>query len=105
MDNFEVKNGLIGVNKRVLLKLLISSLKDKIGEYNRCVTVINTLLPIHNSKRYKPLIESFKLERKLLGISDETYRVKHYNFDLFTNIIKNETRNKKHKKKHVKTKK
>jgi hypothetical protein len=105
MDSFEVKNGLIGMNERVLLRLLITSLKDKIDEYNRYVTVIKTFLPTPDNKCYKPLIKSFKLERNLLGISDETCRVKHYNFDLFTNIIKNDTRNKKHKKKHVRTKK
>jgi hypothetical protein len=111
MDSFEVKNGLIGMNKRVLLKLFITSLKDKISEYNQCVDIVTTHLPsikwgmIINNESYKPLIKNFRLERKLLGISDETYRVKNYNFDLFTNIIKNETRNKKHERKHVRVKK
>jgi hypothetical protein len=45
----------------------------------------------------KPFIDmdEFELERTLLSISDETYEVKYYNFDLYTNIIKNETENKK----------
>jgi hypothetical protein len=155
MDSFEIKNGLIGMNKCVLLKLLILSLKTKIRQYilehivyniqatserdyimkytkrmNFCNKNIDKFcyykhyfldnlespcdydfddyykitlkdiptkfIDLYRRRLYqKPLIKDFSLEETLLGVSNETYEVKYYNFDLCTNIVKNDTQNKK----------
>jgi hypothetical protein len=151
MKGFEIDNGLLGLNKCVLLKLVKSSIRRKIREY-----ILNNLLmdiqcsnkreyimkyakrmnffnknkekfnyyiqyfidndeqPIDFDNNYKitlngipqkiidyyqrrlfqnVYIDNFDLERNFLGFCNETYETKYYNFELITNIIKDETIN------------